>query len=89
MRAEATCRECGCTFLPAHRAGRFSGQGSPGRKRALADAQFCSARCRQANYRWRKRAVQEAQQHAKPLGKHYPQFSRNTAFSEPDVARQS
>jgi hypothetical protein len=52
---EKRCRQCGGKFTPAFRAGRNTGRShrtSP--PRSIADAQFCSAGCKQANYRWRR-----------------------------------
>jgi hypothetical protein len=47
------CRQCGSPFNPSPRAGRNSHRRKD-RNRSLTAAQFCSARCRQANYRWRR-----------------------------------
>jgi len=47
-----TCRQCGEKFIPAFRAGRDSHRRRNG-ERTLTAAEFCSARCKQANYRWR------------------------------------
>jgi hypothetical protein len=49
-----SCRHCGKRFVPPFRAGRNTRRSRPGRERALTAAQFCSARCKQANYRWRQ-----------------------------------
>ena len=51
------CRQCGETFTPALRAGKDTRRGRLDRVRSLTAAQFCSARCKQANYRWRKSHV--------------------------------
>jgi hypothetical protein len=48
------CRQCGGKFTPAPRAGRNSGRRrSVSPPSAVSNAEFCSSRCRQANYRWR------------------------------------
>ncbi len=49
-----TCRQCGKRFTPAFRAGRDSvRRQQSSRPRAVIEAQFCSGKCRTANYRWR------------------------------------
>jgi hypothetical protein len=77
MSTEATCRHCGQAFVPTYRAGRFTGRGRLGHQRthgrSFTAAQFCSDRCRQANYRWRK--AQERRQEA--------QGARTEAFTLP------
>jgi len=57
------CRQCGKKFIPAFRAGRDSNRRRPGGERPLSAAEFCSARCKQANYRWR--ANRKAQEHSR------------------------
>jgi len=50
------CRHCNKIFIPAFRAGKDSKRSrDTGRERSLTAAQFCSARCKQANYRWRQK----------------------------------
>jgi hypothetical protein len=50
-----SCRHCGNEFTPSLRAGRNTYRGRAGRERSLTAAQFCSAKCRQANHRWRSK----------------------------------
>jgi hypothetical protein len=47
------CRQCGSKFTPTVRAGRDTYRSRSGRARSLTNAQFCTSRCKQANYRWR------------------------------------
>jgi DTW domain-containing protein YfiP len=66
MTDTVSCRQCGSKFTPAFRAGRNTGRGRAGRARVLADAQFCTARCKQANYRWRRSAVTPIAEKTRP-----------------------
>src|SRR5262249_42442583 len=49
-----SCRQCGSKFAPTPRAGRDTHRSRSGRARSFTDAQFCSRKCRKANYRWRR-----------------------------------
>jgi hypothetical protein len=66
MSATVSCRQCGSKFRPSFRAGRNTDRRRTGRARVLADAQFCTARCKQPNYRWRRSAVTPTTEKTRP-----------------------
>ena len=80
-RATVSCRQCGSKFTPSSRAGRDTYRSRSGRTRSLTDAQFCSRKCRQSNYRWRRSQLRSTvTQIPKKFGKTpNPLLSRNAA----------
>ena len=65
-----SCRQCGSKFALTPRAGRDTHRSRSGRARSFTDAQFCSRKCKQANYRWRRSQGRSAvTRKAKKIGK--------------------